>query len=106
MKFKVLVTRVEGFFIPDIKNPEINVFKAYVPRMTAKEEKNYLSNYLGTDSYTVTGRLKARFPLEFDVIKAIENSIEEIADFFTENEEELVLKQVEEGVVNDTDGET
>lgn len=96
MKFKVLVTKVEGFFIPDLSNPEINKFELFVPRMSAKEEREYISSCVGTEDYKVSSRKKARFPLELDVIGAIENSVAEIADFFKEHDDEVIEDEDEE----------
>lgn len=106
MKYKVLITRVEGFYVPDPKNPEINFFTVFVPRMKAKEEREYIESVVGTKNFTVSTRLKARFPLELDVMSAINSSIPEIADYFKENETELLAMQDEDGAMNDTEGTT
>lgn len=88
MKFKVLITKIDGFFIPNLDNPEIHKFTAYVPRMSAKDEREYLESYVGTKDYKVSSRIKARFPLELDILSAIESNIEDIAEHFAENIEE------------------
>lgn len=83
-----MITKVEGFFIPDLKNPEVNKFEVFVPRMSAKAEREYIAKVVGTDDFKISNRTKARIPLNLDIMTAIEDNIADIADFFKENEEE------------------
>ena len=106
MEYKILIKRVEGFIVPNPKKAEVKLFTVFVPRMSNKAEREYIADYLGEKNFTVTETLKARIPIEIDVISAIENNIDRIADFFKENEEDIRSHQNDSGDLNDEQWKT